>query len=280
MLTAMAQANNTYVFDNAWQTAPRRLALLEAAFDSGTLRLLEALGVDGGWRCLEVGAGGGSVARWLGGRVGLSGGVLATDIDVRFLEVLDVPPVEMRRHDLAREEVPTSGGGYDLVHARALLEHVPEREQALERLVAVLRPGGWLLVEDFDFASFVPGAGMVAAEAALFGKVWEVSRAAGEARGSAADYGRRLYDVVRGQGLVDLGAEGRVAVAQGGSGLAQFWRLTIEQMRGLIVGPAALSEPELERYYALLDNPEVSWLMPTLVAVWGRKPMPEWAGMM
>ena len=31
-----------------------------------------------------------------------------------------------------------------------MLIHVPTREQALTKLVAALKPGGWLVVEDFD----------------------------------------------------------------------------------------------------------------------------------
>ncbi|HET9109188.1 MAG TPA: hypothetical protein VFN78_00040, partial [Ktedonobacterales bacterium] len=69
-----------YLLDNAWQEQDRRLARLEAWFDPGTIQHLEALGVGPGWRCLEVGAGAGSIAAWLCNRVGPEGSVLATDI--------------------------------------------------------------------------------------------------------------------------------------------------------------------------------------------------------
>jgi trans-aconitate methyltransferase len=39
---------------------------------------------------------------------------------------------------------------FDLVHARLVLVHVPDRARALATMVAALRPGGWLLVEDAD----------------------------------------------------------------------------------------------------------------------------------
>ena len=260
-----------YTLDNAWQQARRRLALLEAWLDPGTIRHLEALGVDAGWQCWDVGSGGGSIAAWLGARVGTSGHVLATDIDTRFLDALAAPNVEVRQHNIVTEPVPE--GAFDLVHARAVLEHLPQREQVLARLVAALKPGGWLLVEDLDFASFVPGAGSDA-DAALFRKGWAASEQVGAARGSAADYGRRLYGAVAAQGLVDLGAEGRVAVAYGGSPTARVWRLTTEQVREALVGTGVLSEGELERYLALLEDPGFAWLMPTVVAVWGRRPAP------
>lgn len=61
-----------------------RLKLLEEVSDPQTIRCLEAVGVGAGWRCLEVGAGAGSVTRWLAARVGASGNVVAADLDPRF----------------------------------------------------------------------------------------------------------------------------------------------------------------------------------------------------
>ena len=78
-----------YTLDNAWNQASARLAALEAVFDSGTIRYLDGIGVGDGWRCLEVGAGGGSIAAWLARRVGAGGCVLATDIDTRFAEEIN-----------------------------------------------------------------------------------------------------------------------------------------------------------------------------------------------
>jgi hypothetical protein len=73
-----------YVFDNVGEQTPNRFSALEALFDAGTFQHLDALGVSPGWRCLEVGGGSGSVARWLSQRVGLSGRVVVTDIDPGF----------------------------------------------------------------------------------------------------------------------------------------------------------------------------------------------------
>jgi 2-polyprenyl-3-methyl-5-hydroxy-6-metoxy-1,4-benzoquinol methylase len=50
-----------------------RLGLLERLADPITLRRLQSLGVGVGWRCLEVGAGHGSIVRWLARQVGPQG---------------------------------------------------------------------------------------------------------------------------------------------------------------------------------------------------------------
>jgi trans-aconitate methyltransferase len=53
--------------------------------------------------------------------------------------------LEILRHDITAEDLPT---GFDLVHARYLVEWLPNKRQALTRMVAALRPGGVLLVEE------------------------------------------------------------------------------------------------------------------------------------
>lgn len=70
-----------YALDNSWSKAKRRLALLEFYLDPKTKRRALALGLAHGWRCLEVGAGGGSIALWLSDQVGMEGKVVATDIN-------------------------------------------------------------------------------------------------------------------------------------------------------------------------------------------------------
>jgi ubiquinone/menaquinone biosynthesis C-methylase UbiE len=63
------------------QAAPEieraRLKLIQEFHDPLTISQLNAIGVDVGWRCLDVGTGGGSVARMLAERVGSTGSVRA-----------------------------------------------------------------------------------------------------------------------------------------------------------------------------------------------------------
>jgi tRNA A58 N-methylase Trm61 len=95
-----------------------RVRYLEAWADPLTIRHLEEIDVGVGWRCAEVGAGAGSVARWLADRVGPLGSVVATDIDLRFLT--DLPAnVEVRRQDISKEDLEPEID--DLVHCRVLL---------------------------------------------------------------------------------------------------------------------------------------------------------------
>jgi ubiquinone/menaquinone biosynthesis C-methylase UbiE len=147
-------AMTRYMLDNARHESADRFAALSALFDSTTTRHLERCGVRRGWRCLEVGAGGGSIATWLADRVGASGAVLATDIEPRFLSALARPSMEVRRHDIGVDALPERA--FDLVHARLVLMHVPDRDQALERMIGALKPGGWIVAEEFDSVSLPP----------------------------------------------------------------------------------------------------------------------------
>jgi ubiquinone/menaquinone biosynthesis C-methylase UbiE len=141
----------TYAFRNAREAQDERLRALEAALDPGTITELEAVGVGPGWRCLEVGAGGGSIAAWLSDRVAPEGSVLATDLDTSVLQRLSRPNLEVRPHDVLRDELPEAE--FDLIHLRLVLAWLPEPQRALQRLVGALKPGGWLVAEEMDFGS-------------------------------------------------------------------------------------------------------------------------------
>src|SRR6516165_12232191 len=94
-----------------------RLALLERIFDPLSRRRREL--VQPGWRCLEVGAGRGSMAVWLAEQVGESGEVVATDIDVTYLKRLDVPNLEVRQHNILDDSLDALGrSSFDLVCSR------------------------------------------------------------------------------------------------------------------------------------------------------------------
>jgi ubiquinone/menaquinone biosynthesis C-methylase UbiE len=137
---------NPCIFDESAEAeVAERLASLDALYNFRTFRFLETAGIGPGWHCLEVGGGSGAVAAWMADRVGPSGYVLVTDIDPRFIErsaYRRPAHLELRRHDIGTDPLPEQA--FDLIHARLVLMHVPQRQQALARQVAALKPrGGW-----------------------------------------------------------------------------------------------------------------------------------------
>jgi SAM-dependent methyltransferase len=252
-----------YAFDNSWREARRRLALLEDALDQATFRRLKALGMAEGWYCLEVGAGGGSVCEWLCAQVGSQGHVLATDLDTRFLEPLTQPNLTVQRHNILTDGLPEAT--FDLIHTRWVLMHLVQRDQVLPRLVAALKPGGWLVLEEADTFPLAPTSTGPCA------RVWEVFIRLVEAAGASGTWARGLPTYLQQHGLVDLGAEGTVQLFSGGSPLAEFWQLSWSQLSDPLLS-AGLGEDEFTAAKALLEDPHQWFTGPATVTAWGRKP--------
>jgi SAM-dependent methyltransferase len=258
-----------YLFDHGWELEWHRLRLLESVFDPGTVRHLEAVGTGPGWRCLEVGAGAGSMVRWLCSRVGPAGQVVATDLDTGFLASLEEPNLRVMRHDVVADDLDE--GDFDLIHARLVLEHLPARELALKRLVAALAPGGVLMLEEFDWSSLCCPPGPAAE---LFNRVMVATQDFMESTGYTSTWGRSLAAVFQSQGLVDVAAEGRIIVGVVGAPATEWWRLTLERMREGILARGGASRRDLEAVLVLLDTDDFSFCYPALIAACGRRPPP------
>src|SRR5262249_41220134 len=157
------------------------------------------LGVGEGWVCWEVGGGAGSIASWLARRVGAGGHVLGTDIDPRHLEALEalgLSHLQVQRPDVGRGPVPPQA--FDPIHARLVFMHVPTADQVLPQLVLALKPGGCLLIEDYDlrfvdrtFPTTDPGA------AALFQRAYDAVAQVVEGHGRPRGWGHELYQRLR-----------------------------------------------------------------------------------
>lgn len=257
-----------YVFDNAAAQTPARFSALEEIFDWETMRLLTELGMAKGARCLEVGAGSGSIARWLSDRVGDAGQVLAVDIDTRLLESSRAPNLEVKRLDLAMEPVPHAA--FDFVHARLVLGHLPDRERVLAGLVRALKPGGCLLAEDMDLLSLLPDPVANPAEVLLRSRSAQVQIM--QERGVELRYGRLLAGRLRAHGLRDVGAEGRVFMWQAGSAGAGLLRANLEQLAGELIDSGRVTKQQLEQDLARLDDPDYMAPSGVIWAAWGSAP--------
>ncbi len=257
----------SYAFDHQWKQERNRLARLERGMDPGTIRHLETLGVTSGWRCLEIGAGGGSIAEWLCKRVGSSGHVVATDLQTKFIEAIDAPNIEVRQHDITKDDLEQNT--FDLIHARAVLEHLPARNEVLKRMITALRPGGWLLLEAHDFMSLLP---ISQQGAELFTKASDAFLTILIRGGLDPDYGRRIGSQLRHNGLVAVGVEGRMYEMGGDLPLTAVWSLVVQRLRQPMIEAGLLSSNEVDEAVELIEGSEFLSLSPTFVAGWGQKP--------
>jgi SAM-dependent methyltransferase len=266
----MTDSDHGYAFDNAVAGQRDRLRALEAVFDPGTFRRLGECGVAPRWHCLEVGAGAGSVARWLAERVGSDGSVLATDLDLTTFGEPGHHQLTTQVHDLTRDPLPE--GRFDLVHVRFVLAWLPDPATAVRRLVEALRPGGLLVAEDLDFVSAVPDPAMDPESAELLARVVHAHLAVVVDRsGFDPTHGRRLRSRLEDAGLVDVAAEGQATTWRDGEPGGELWRLTFAQLREPMVRAGLVGGPEVDRAVELCRS-GLSYLSPLAVAAWGQRP--------
>lgn len=262
-----------YVFDNSWERERARLAGIESHLDPATTTFLEERGVGAGWVCLEIAGGGGSIAAWLCDRVGPQGRVVATDLDTRFLDLIEAPNITVLRHDIVTDELPEAT--YDLIHARLLLEHLPDRETVLKRLVTALKPGGWMLIEDLDWRPIIGPSPVVynypAEPAAKRTKIMRALVAVMQKAGYEAEFGGRLPGLFIDAGLEDVGAELHARLMRGGSPASLAPRFTIEHLREAIVAQG-IAARDVDRESAHLGDPQGAWMGLPMISVWGRRP--------
>lgn len=207
-LTGTDAPDTGYAFDNATAHSTEQHRCLAAAYDPVTLPRLAATGVTTGWHCLEVGAGGGSVAHWLAEQVAPGGAVLATDVDPRHIAPAE--GLTVKSHDVVRDPLPQDT--YDLVVARLVLQHLPQRHEVLTKLVRALRPGGVLQIDEFDTSYEPPLLAPDEQAAELYTTFLDAKAAALRAAGGDPHWGRRVPAAMREAGLTDIDVEPFVEV--------------------------------------------------------------------
>lgn len=259
-----------YVYaDNADAAELKRLRLLESVADIDTLRILDQIGVRPGWRCLEVAAGAGSVARALAQRVGADGEVTAIDMDPRFLMSSAGPNLTIRRADVLTDDLGVDT--FDLVHTRHLLAHLGVRAaDAVARMAAAVRSGGWLVVEDIDLTH--PPAWMAGTEQeAAVERVMDGFRRVITERGGDPRIGRRLPLLLEHAGLVDVEVDARMGYRRPGDTGLDMARTTLAAVRPALLG-AGVEASDVDAVLDGFDAHDFRGFDPVQVAAWGRKP--------
>jgi SAM-dependent methyltransferase len=252
--TSVDPGRSRYSFDNDDPESVGRHNHLSAMLDDFTFSRLARAGALTGRRCLEVGAGGGSVARWLAKRVGPSGRVLATDLNIRRIPA--GAGYSVLQHDLVTEPVPD--GPWDLIHARLVLLHIPQRAEVLGRLAAALAPGGALVIEDWatEFGNLCLSApDRETAELIDHYREVLVSRVL-PARGNDPTWAARVHDRMLAEGLVDVETVVHADSWPGGTPGALLLAVNVAQLRAEFVA-AGFTAERIERLYEAVQDPRL-----------------------
>jgi 2-polyprenyl-3-methyl-5-hydroxy-6-metoxy-1,4-benzoquinol methylase len=251
-----------YAFPHTAAAESRRLRLFEQRLDPLSIRRIERLGLRPGARCLEVGAGLGSIARWLCERVGDDGHVTATDLQIHQLSAVSAPNLTVVVHDVRSDDFPERS--FEFVHARAVLMHVDRRMSILKRMVSWLVPGGWLLLEEPDF-------GMWDGD---LDPLWSAHpRAWHEAfpHGSMVQ-GRTLLRQIHRLNLDEVGADAELDIVAPGTPLAEFYQLSLAALQQPCLDAGIMTEAEA---HVLMNRPAQPDFLAcgfAHIGAWGRRP--------
>nr|WP_129355775.1 methyltransferase domain-containing protein [Sorangium cellulosum] len=244
-----------------------RLRRIEEIADPGSRLLLKASGMGPGWSCLEVGAGAGSIAAWMAERVGPEGEVVAVDLDVGFLAASHLPGVQIVEGDI--RQLNLHAARFDVVHARYVLVHNAEHEALLDAMLAALKPGGRLVLEEPDFTAAKGASG---AEREAFDRVNQAIVAMFEAGGKDPGLGLRLPAIVTSRGLAIERVENDAPLCQGGHPQAEVMRLSALQLRDPYLATGRISEVDLAGYARFAADPASWGIYYGTVGVVARKP--------
>ncbi len=216
---------NHYLYDNTQTSALDRLHGLESIEDAASIARLEQLTDLQGCQCLEIGAGAGSIALWLAGKVGPSGSVVATDIEPIHLEQ-DLYTVWA--HDIELDELPA--GAFDLVHLRHLLIHLQDPAAVLDKIYASLKPAGLMVVEESDLNTWVADEQTPAELKDRFRAGVKAIFSVYRKRQMAIELGSSLPGLMAESGFSDISETRCCRTVEGGSAEAAYQSLSARQL--------------------------------------------------
>ena len=269
-MSSISPPRGQYMFDNGNPVADTQTKLLADMLDGHSRHILATLGVGQGWRCLDLGSGAGTIASWLSTCTGRTGRVIALDKDPRHVRT--TAPVDVVSADVTADHIGKAE--FDLVHARLLLMHLPERRQVLHKAMSALKPGGYLVTSDWDCTALP--AMMVRAEPAVvraFDVFQQAMAAIAVEAGASLSWAREAPTAFHDAGLVDVQATEHNQLWSGGQAGCLLHDCNSRQLEAALLSHG-ISAAELDLLRSGMHDPTtLAWSYPMITAV-GRKPIP------
>jgi SAM-dependent methyltransferase len=247
-----------------------RLQLQSRVWEPTGRRLLENIGERRGARVLDVGCGAIGWLRLLSEWVGPDGQVVGADIDDamlgaarQFVDSEGLANVVLVKDDLFASELESAS--FDLVHARFEIGPLGRGTDQLSSHLRLLRPGGTVVLEEWDVSSwhFNPPAPALERLVKLIGEAFVRS-------GGDIQAGLTLLDLLRGSGIEGSVRAEVLALAPGHAYLRlplQF--ATALEPRLLTIVAAGELEQLRKEAEAELEEPGRWGTTFTLLQAWG-----------
>ncbi|MFG2639130.1 class I SAM-dependent methyltransferase [Streptomyces sp. NPDC048362] len=244
-----------------------RLEYLAGIYDQYTKQILRATAVCPGWNCLEAGAGTGTIAHWLARTVAPAGSTTATDINPMLSDDTGYTVI---RHNLEVDPLPESR--YDLVHCRAVLEHLHDPRTALSSLTHAAKPHGWLVVAVHDLSA--PAIRCTVrrsdpAAAAVLESFLQASSRAMQSAGASPAYGGILLSEFIANGFPDVTVESRTFRFPGGT--QSLYAQSLKQLEDRLTADQLVTRKETQRAYEMFIDETRQFSTPVLVTARARR---------
>lgn len=252
-----------------------RLQLQARVWEPAAEALLDEIGVQPGWRCLDLGCGAMGILGPLRRRVGEQGQVAGFDADDKMLaaahhyaEIEGLDKIELHQGNALETGLPSAS--FDLVHARFLFPHVAEPSNLLREMMRLTQGGGMVAAEEPDHSSwhFYPPC-------AAWEELLPLLEKALAMRGDI-NFGRRLYTLFRDSELAEVQVRAAVVALQDSHPYMRMALVAAEAMRPLMVKAGLATEAKLDELLAAVEacaaDPARMMVTFTTAQVWGRKP--------
>jgi SAM-dependent methyltransferase len=252
-----------------------RLVSQAARYEPHASWLLDRIGIRPGWRALDIGCGPIGILDLLSERVGAFGQVVGLEREPRFAAMARE---EVAARALANTEIIEADaldhrleeGSFDLVHERLVMINVTAREELVARMMALLRPGGTVILEDVDNVSWLCEPchpSWVALRDAFF--------ATYAANGGDVFIGRRLPHYLKAAGAQNIEVKVHVDAPAAGDYRRKHLLSIVDSIADKVVDMKIFTAAELQRHRealeAHLEDPATLVIDKLLVQAWGQK---------
>jgi SAM-dependent methyltransferase len=239
-------------------------------------RFFEKLGVGRGACVVEIGCGPEGCLGLLADCVGSSGSVVGVEMNERavqlarrFVTERGFTNVEVR-HGNGRA-TGLARASFDLATARLVLVNIPEPEEVVGEMAALVRPGGTVALHEADWCAHVFDPPLPARD-----RLFAALRAYSEANGIDLFIGRRLPRLLRAAGLIEVEVQPLIGVYPSGDPRRRLLLQFANNLHERIIAHGLITEAEFAEASAALvrhlDDPATLVVSTVIFQAWARKP--------
>jgi ubiquinone/menaquinone biosynthesis C-methylase UbiE len=251
-----------------------RLWIQADALASDTAIMLDQIGIEPGWRCLDLGCGPGGITDLLSARTGSTGRVVGLDADTVFLgyareRTRNCTNIKFVSGDAYRTGFPR--GSFDLVHMRFVASTAGSPAALLKEMIELTRAGGIVALQEPDVSTlncYPPSPAwdrLRDAIAQVFASV-----------GADVRLAQRLYQLAKQAGLEEVHYRPFLVGVRSSDPMIDYLPATAESVRSTLLDKRLMTASELEAALAEcrahLADPDTVFTTYTVAQVWGCSP--------